>query len=398
MAKLELLTMKIFIFGVLISMFAAAKADDKLLIRPHPMTVKEGQSFKLVCELHLESMSNLLKNALVWKHNNEKLTFNERVEGEFNETYKVNTTVVITPIVYTSELEILKVSPSNDGNYTCESHKKVANNFQVFNKAVTDIVVLQDIGELVLTVGTTEITAKNSGLRVNIPETGQKFVCRTRGSNPKPIIHFYLDGKDMKNEWEPADISSYVRVTSGAKSGVRSHSSELVAEGKVLIKKSNKVRSLSCTAEMEGSAFKVKTVTANISFAFDPQFTCKNKSAILNDRYVTLECEVEANPPITKHAWRYGDVSVVEPNNETVEYTQSEEVVDGVHRVTLTIDKVLKRHFNTTFFLEVETEDNKVHTHPVRLTEKQWSSASTRHYQEFLFTALLTLTAKILTN
>lgn len=47
------------------------------------------------------------------------------------------------------------------------------------------------------------------------------------------------------------------------------------------------------------------------------------------------------------------------------------QIVNGVHKVTLTINRVLKRHFNTTFILEVETEDNKIHTHPVRLTESK---------------------------
>ncbi|GAB1605785.1 uncharacterized protein LOC115219900 [Argonauta hians] len=392
MAKVDHTTMKVLVFGIFLFMFA--NAEEKLSIKPHISEVQEGQSLKLFCELRLDSLKGLTKKSLLWKHNNERLTFGERVEEKFKDSYNVDTDINENDIYY-STLEILKVTPSNDGNYTCEFHKKVDKTYQVFNKEVTNIVVLQDIGELVLTVGTTRITGKNSGENVNIPEAGQRFVCQTKGSNPKPIIRFYLDGKNMKKEWSLADISSYVRVRSGAKSGVRSHSSELIAESRVLVKKTNKVRNLTCAAEVEGSAFKVKSVSANLSFIYDPEFTCENKSAILNDRMVKLQCDVEANPPIKKHFWRYGDIL---GENNTKRYEEEHVEKDGKHTFTLTIPQVLKQHFNGTFILEVITRDDKVHFHPVKLTEKSWTSTSTKHYPEFLLTAVLFLSAKILAN
>lgn len=125
----------------------------------------------------------------------------------------------------------------------------------------------EDVTELTLTIGSKMVTPEDKDLTVNIPAIGQSVKCKAKGSNPKPMLHIYLDGKDMQKEWNLQDISNFNEVVSGAKAGVRSHTTELVAEEGTLLRKSDESKLIKCTAEVPGSDFPRKTVEAHITVA-----------------------------------------------------------------------------------------------------------------------------------
>lgn len=383
-----MLVFQLVLYGVLISNLAYTEGSAEVTIQPHPSKVKEGESYTLICQTRVE-ISDIINTELRWSRKSGEVLSdgNGAVNGNYSIAAEYNRDEVMT-----SNLTILKIAPRNDGEYICQKRLKMSGKFQNMGQDETNLVVLQDVTELTLTVGSTIVTGEDKNLTINIPAIGQSVKCKAKGSNPKPMLHIYMDGKDMQKDWKLQDISNFNQVPSGEKEGVRSHTTELVAEEGTLLRKSDESKLIRCTAEVPGSDFPQKAVEAHITVAYDPEFDCKNRTAIVNDRYVKLECHIKAYPPIKGHLWKDADMKITSAdNNGTVEYTQTHTSDGEEFHTTLTIERVLKRHFNTTFFLEVITEDNKKHTHPLRLIEKHWTSAASRPYLTLLMYSSVTI-------
>lgn len=398
MAIRVMVILQLVLYGVLISNLAYTKAAELVSIKPHASKAKEGQSYTLECTTGV-NITEVLVTRLRWTRKVRDKTVSI-AEGNnlLDRSYKLKY-VLTEGMVMVSNLTIISVAPMNDGEYICEKQKQLTKDFQTIDQDETNLVVLQDVTELTLTIGSKMVTPEDKDLTVNIPAIGQSVKCKAKGSNPKPMLHIYLDGKDMQKEWNLQDISNFNEVVSGAKAGVRSHTTELVAEEGTLLRKSDESKLIKCTAEVPGSDFPRKTVEAHITVAYDPEFDCKNRTAVVNDRYVNLDCHIKAYPPIKDHLWKDADMKISSAdNNGTVEYTQTHTSNGEEYHTTLTIEKVTRRHFNTTFFLEVITEDNKRHTHPVRLIEKHWTSAASRPYLAVRMLSSVAILAMLFSN
>ncbi|ESP01540.1 hypothetical protein LOTGIDRAFT_238272 [Lottia gigantea] len=105
-----------------------------------------------------------------------------------------------------------------------------------------------------------------------------------------------------------------------------------------------------------------------------PLITCKNKTASMKDKYVNLECDVSAEKPMRSLFWKLGyNNQYIYPGNKTADFDEvTVEEIEGNDknkRVTLSIYKMKKEHFNSIFYLIVEDNSGEIYQEPVYISQ-----------------------------
>ncbi|KAK6166042.1 hypothetical protein SNE40_022827 [Patella caerulea] len=357
-----------------ITLFASGEAVTVTLNPTETQYVKVGQTLTLNFELDVK-IQFILKGQVSWFHkdregNEHKISTQANLEaGQSPEEYQLEFNA---EDFIKGSLILLNVQDKTDGEYILKAFEQGA----VVHEASVQVSVLHNIEKIELIFEGNEVPITEVVDTVYEAEfkNAKSFVtCTTYGSNPHAALELYMD-ETLLNPDQVLDIQdpTSTRASPSYKCSITAH-----------IRFLPKHKKLKCVAKVQipdtvANDFASAEASINLHIiSVTPLISCRNKTAVLMDRFVELKCDVSSQKPIKHLYWEVGynnEIEILYPGNKTADLTEVRIEGDDENKVvTLDIYEAQSRHFDSYFYLIVESTDGKIYKEPVFLRQANGS-------------------------
>ncbi|XP_050419401.1 uncharacterized protein LOC126832600 [Patella vulgata] len=353
-----------------ITLFASGEAVTVTVTPTETQYVKVGETQTLNFVLDVK-IQFILKGQVSWFHkdkegNEHKISTQASLEtGISGNEYQLEFNA---EDFIKGSLILLNVQDKTDGEYILKAMEQGA----VVHQASVHVSVLHNIEKIELIFEGSEepITEAVDATFEAEVKSGNSFVtCTTYGSNPHAALELYMDETLLAPD-QALDIqdSASTRASPSYKCSITAH-----------IRFLPKHKKLKCVAKVKipdtvANDFANAVASINLHIiSITPLISCRNKTAVLKDRFVELKCDVSSQKPIKHLYWEVGynnEIEILYPGNKTADLTEVRIEGDEENKiVTLDIYEAQTRHFNSYFYLIVESTDGKIYKEAVFLRQ-----------------------------